>query len=413
MKNLKTTLLKIGAVLCGALLLYSCSKDEGTKPEGKNPAIELDCDYFKQDRVLTNDPEAPVDYIISCEANVTADLKIEPGVVIAFTENASLSFEEKSSFKIEGTADKPIVFTGTVKEKGVWRGVLVESNKASNTMKYVTIEYAGSKSTSHRGEMAPAGLQVAMDGDVKIEHCTFQHCKDNGLFWTSSKYISITNSQFTKNDVPMMSHGVSDIKLYNNTNDYTGNTNDYVHLQYSGIENDNKKITWNKINVPYYITTRNFNRFEVDKAELVIEPGVDIIFATAETRMRIRNDASISAVGTENDPIIFRGSNDIPAAWSFIYIFSGSALNEIGHAKVQNAGHKMSEIQAAVQLNDNSYLNLHDVSFTKNAGYAVGMHGRPSTWPVLVYADLTTDNNKMFCKGENGADLTDPNDPDS
>ena len=228
MKNLKTTLSKIGAVLCGTLLLFSCSKDEGTKPEGKNPAIELDCDYFKQDRVLTNDPEAPVDYIISCEANVTADLKIEPGVVIAFTENASLSFEEKSSFKIEGTADKPIVFTGTVKEKGVWRGVLVESNKASNTMKYVTIEYAGSKSTSHRGEMAPAGLQVAMDGDVKIEHCTFQQCKDNGLFWTSSKYISITNSQFTKNDVPMMSHGVSDIKLYNNTNDYTGNTNDYV-----------------------------------------------------------------------------------------------------------------------------------------------------------------------------------------
>lgn len=411
-----------GAIMLSAGMMFffaSCDKDNDPKPDnkpgGNKAAIELSCDYFETDRVLTDDPEAPVDYIIPCEARVYAKLTVEPGVVIAFKPKAALFVEKDASLTMNGTAAKPIILTGVEKEKGLWNGVLIESIKASNSMKYVTIEYAGSQSVSHSGGVYPAGLQVIKDGDVKIDHCTFQHCKDNGLFWSSSNYISITNSTFTKNDVPMMTTGWNQIKLYNNTNSYKGNVNDYVHMQYPGISYDQKKITWHKIDVPYYITTRIYNRFDVDHAQLVIEPGTDIIMATAETHIRIMKDASITAVGTESDPIIFRGKNDVKAAWGYIHIYkSGSSLNEIAHAKIQNTGGSLGNIQAAVQLEQSSYLKLHHVDFTNNAGYAVGMlYSAAMPYPVLDYDNLTVDNNKKFCKGANGSPLADPNDPNS
>lgn len=401
-----------------AVAIVSCSKDDdgiSEPPVGTNPPTILDCDFFNTDQVLVDDPEALVDYIVPCEAHVKAKLTVEPGVVIAFEHGAALFVENDAKLTMNGTADKPIILTGVEKEKGLWNGVLIESIDASNSMKYVTIEYAGSQSVSHSGGVYPAGLQVIKDGDVTIDHCTFQHCKDNGLFWQSSNYISITNSTFTKNDVPMKTSGWNQIKLYNNTNTYTGNVQDYVHMQYPGISNNNDKITWHKIDVPYYITTRIYNRFDVDHAQLVIEPGTDIIFATAETHLRILSDASITAVGTQEDPIIFRGKNGVKADWGFIDIYrSGSALNEIGFAEIKDAGGNMADIQAAVQVFDSSYLNIHDVNFTNNAGYAVGMkYEAAMPLPVLDHNNLTVDNGKKFCIGKNGSAISDPNDPDS
>src|SRR5690606_26405935 len=407
----------VAILAVASLMLFSCSSDDdGPAPIAEvEPPIILECGFLEQgDHILMDNPNAPVDYIITCEAKVNGKLTVEAGVVIAFEPDASLRIFEDGSLQMIGTEAKPIVLTGIQPEKGIWRGMLIESNKASNVMNYVVIEYAGSSSASHSGGMYPAGLQVNGDADVTIDHCTFQHCKDNGLYWSSSKYISITNSVFTNNDVPMKTWGSNQIKLYNNTNTYTGNVNDYVDMQYPNISNDGQQISWKKIDVPYFITTRIYNRFDVDHAQLVIEPGVDIIFATAETHMRILDDASITAVGTESDPIIFRGKNDVQAAWRSIIVSSGSALNEIGHAKIKNAGNTMADIQAAVQVDYDSYLNIHDVSFTTNAGYAIGMlytGGMP--WPVLAYNNLTVDNGKVFCKGVNGTELSDPNDPDS
>src|SRR5690554_980365 len=262
--------------------------------------------------------------------------------------------------------------------------------------------------------MYPAGLQVARSGDVTIDHCTFQHCKDNGLYWKSDKYISITNSIFNKNDVPMKTVGMNQIKVYNNTNTYTGNVNDYVHMQYPGISYDNNEITMHKLDVPYFVTTRIQNRYDVNHAKLIIEPGVDIIMATAETHIRILDDASIQAIGTQSEPITFRGVNGVKADWGYIVVSSGSALNEIAYTDIKHAGNNMANMKAAVQVGYESYLNIHNVDFTTNAGYAIGMRytgGMPN--PVLDYSDLTTDNNKMFCKGANGDELQDPNDPNS
>lgn len=414
----KKSVLLFSALFIG---LSACKKDNPEPNDGSSsgaggnePAITLDCDYFNQDRVLVDNPNAPVDYIINCEMNVNESLTVEPGVVIAFTSEASMKINQNASLTMVGTESKPIILTGVQKEKGLWRGMLIESNNASNKMKYVTIEYAGSSSASHSGGMVPAGLQVDKGGDVTIDHCTFRHCKNYGLFWSSSNYISITNSTFTKNDVPVITEGWNQIKLYNNTNTYTGNENDYVHLKHPKISNNNQEIVMKKIDVPYYITTGGYYRYDIEEAKFVIAPGVEIIMATAETHMRIREGASIQALGTASEPIIFRGVNGVQADWGYILVSTGSSLNEIAHTKIKNAGNSMANIKAAVQVDYGSYLNIHDVDFESNAGYAVGMlYSGGMAWPVIDYSNLNVDNNKVFCKGANGDELQNPNDPNS
>src|SRR5690606_29020976 len=97
-------------VLCSlALIAVSCSSDDPVEPPVNIDPIQLDCDYFNQDRILVDNPDAPVDYIVSCVSQVRGSLLIEPGVVIAFTPDSGLAFQETvSSLQAIGTANKQI-----------------------------------------------------------------------------------------------------------------------------------------------------------------------------------------------------------------------------------------------------------------------------------------------------------------
>src|SRR5690554_1636347 len=68
-----TTLINVTVLLCSMFFFYSCSSDDNSSPSGiVNPPIILDCNYFDEnDEIhLTDDPDAPVDYVIVCYANI-------------------------------------------------------------------------------------------------------------------------------------------------------------------------------------------------------------------------------------------------------------------------------------------------------------------------------------------------------
>ncbi len=424
---MKIALKKINKIVAvffiASLVIFatSCSKDEeelGPEPPeppvAVNDPIVLDCDYFTQDRTLTDDPDAPVDYIINCVAKVFGSLTIDPGVVIAFEQDAALYIESSAGkITMDGTANKPIVLTGTQQTKGYWLGVLQLSTNPANSMKYVTIEYAGSNSMQW-GWLGGfcSGNAAVMD----IDHCIFSNNNGAGISIVSAdaaSNFSITNSVMTGNDYPLYAgEMVNAISFCSSTNSYTGNVNDYVDLKYTGVVSED--LTWEALDVPYRIQTPIYERFDIANSQLVIEPGTEIVFATAKSHIRVLDNSSIIAVGSANNPIIFRGANDVKADWGYIIIHSGSALNEIGFAQIENAGFNMADIKAAVQIDDEAYLNIHDVEFTDNAGYAVGMLYYPTTAPpVIDYNNLIVDNGKKFCSGVNGPPLSDPNDPNS
>jgi len=127
----------IFGLLPAFLLVQGCKKDED--PVDTDPVI-LDCDYFETDRVLEDDPNRPVDFIVTCVAKVEGDIEIREGVVIEFQDDAGL-YVEVGTLKAEGTSSNKVVFTGVNKIKGSWRGIFYASKSTNNILDHAVVSY--------------------------------------------------------------------------------------------------------------------------------------------------------------------------------------------------------------------------------------------------------------------------------
>lgn len=96
MKNFQIKFKTLLVLFVVGLVFTGCSTDDSVDPEpqGNKPAIILDCHYFQDnpEAVLHDDLEAPIDYIVTCMMAIDGNLIIEPGVVIAFEQDAGLNF---------------------------------------------------------------------------------------------------------------------------------------------------------------------------------------------------------------------------------------------------------------------------------------------------------------------------------
>lgn len=417
MKTNQSKYKKLMVLLLIGFIFASCSSDDDgvNEPpeEGNNPPIVLDCGFFldNPDAVLQDDPEAPIDYVITCMASVENKLTVEPGVVIAFEQDAGLNFRTESSFRMEGSADKPIILTGTEKTKGFWSGIYTQSSNADNLMSHVTIDYAGGASLPSHGQEAALGV-FGNNSPITLDHCTIKNSNSKGMVITGSigqdeQKVFITNSIFTQNDLPIKSDA-SRLRVYNGTNSFTGNENDYVYLEEGDISGD---ATWSKLDVPYLMKNKANWGFAINHGTLTVEPGTDIMM-TAQSKMRVYQEAALVMVGTEDEPIIVRGEEDVPGYWNHIRIYSASPLNEIGHVNIKNAGQTTGHPKGAVLLEFSDFLNIHDVVFTDCFEYGVSLDYKPAMPQFhLEYDNLTLDGTPKLFSDFDGVEVADPHNP--
>ena len=367
-------------------------------PEGNKAPITLDCDYFKKNpnTILKDNPEAPVDYIISCFTRVEGKLTIEPGVVIAFEQGAGMEFKDKSSFNMKGTAAKPILLTGKEKTAGYWNGINTESPSSTNVMTYVTIDYAG-------GGGSKAALAIYRESsNLTMEHCTISNSKFTGMLVKDDvgkevDNIHIKNCTFTKNNIPVQTN-ITRLSMFNGTNSFSGNKNDYIHIDRETLQGN---ATWAKLDVPYFLQ----NNFRYQDGVLTVEPGVEIIMS-AQNWMHISDKASLVMVGTTNDPIIIRGEHDVAGFWLQLGIDSSSPLNEIGHAIFKNAGNTTKKPNGAVFLGRSKFLKIHDVVFSNCFEYGVSI--QDATKSHFEHDNLTLNKTPKLFSNWSGEEVTNP-----
>ena len=73
------------------------------------------------------------------------------------------------------------------------------------------------------------------------------------------------------------------------------------------------------------------------EVDLKIEPGVEIEFTDA-TGMKIREEGSISAIGSQSEPIIFTAATKTKGAWKGIISYSQSVKNRFDYVTMEYAG---------------------------------------------------------------------------
>ena len=369
LKNASEKLSLLG--LCSlALIATSCSSDDPVEPPVNVDPILLDCDYFIENRTLVDNPNAPIDYIVSCVSQVRANLIVEPGVVIAFTPDSGLILrEDVSSIKAVGTANQPIVFTGTQPTRGSWRGIFVESENSLNIMEFVTVSYGGGQAFNSNGDRG--NVIVYADGALTLKNCTVNNSLTSGLNAVyGNTRLTLQNNVFSGNANPLLINTVYATQT-SATDNYSGNDLDRVLLYNYSAQFENSSV-WKKINVPYRVLNTGNSGVNA-RGELTIEPGITIEMSPG-TKINIRDTGGLKMVGNAANPITIKGVSNTPGSWVGIKIDGTNPMNEIAFATISNAGEDPSTNKGAIDLWYNAKLSVHDTQFKDLA--SCGVYGR-------------------------------------
>ncbi len=102
-------------------------------------------------------------------------------------------------------------------------------------------------------------------------------------------------------------------------------------------------------------------------AGVTVEPGVRITM-TPGARIDINSSGSLSAVGTEENPIFIEGEQDARGYWDFIRFQSNNPNNRLEHCVISHGGgSSLSNRQAAITLVSNAQLSMVNTVIRESA----------------------------------------------
>lgn len=341
-------------------------------------------------------------YRVTRRISVTAPLTVEPGVQVRFENDASLHIENNGEIIAEGTEDEPILFTGTEKQRGWWRGIRVATINTRNSMKYVIIEYAGGAEldiSTPAANLVVGSWQNSTNGRLVLQNSILRHGAGYGLNVRHSSVLHDSkNNTYTGNaDGPAIMR-IGSMHYLDSDSDYTGNDGkDYVVIENAGHIDANDTRTWQALNVPYRINgLRNINNSTITiepRAKFEFEKDAGLTFQQ-ESRLYIGSEQA-EWVG-EEDHVVFTGVEKIPGHWRGIQVISGRAGNFMNGVTIEYAGSSRNviTIQPANLIvgdrDSDGHLALQNSILRHSDSY--GMNIRNSSDLSNSYGNIYTEN---------------------
>jgi len=299
-----------------------------------------------------------VPYYISSGIAIGKALTINEGVVFQMGPNGRLSIDKIGSVKMLGTAANPIKFMpyGNNTEPGSWGEISIYTNN-DNILEYVEIYYGSGSSTN-------GSLYIA-DGTVSMKNCTIIGSEGYGIYVRyDSKIKSFTGNKITKcKKSPIFLGAIEQSGVFDTTSDLTGNTDDYITINYGGVSDGN--LTTNATTVPYYLS----GYIDIGKTWTINDA---VIYLHADA---IVSTAKIGNIVAKN--VKFTRLPDMGYYWPSMMLYSdnGSSFNnctfEYG-GKENNYGIISISSNAEIVLNNCTIKNTNQYGIRiQYAGYKV------------------------------------------
>jgi len=319
----------LAALFAASLFINGCKKKDDQPPVALEPIV-LDCNYFKTDRVLENDPNRPVDYIVTCVAQVTANIVIKAGVVIEFEDDAGLTVNT-GSLKVEGTASSKVVFTGKTKVKGSWRGIFISSQSVNNILDHAVVSYAGGNSFNSNNDR---GNVICYACKVSVTNTEISHGKEHGFnaSYSNTDINAFENNVIKNNDKHPVYSRIEYGHLFSGVNEMSGNGKNQIYMKGGQTIGDHR--TWHKTNVPYFV---DGNLRIVSGGSLTFSAGADVRFEYSSS-ISIDDGAFLAANGEAGNRVILAGLAEQPGSWKGIINRSSDTRNVIDYAEIAYAG---------------------------------------------------------------------------
>jgi hypothetical protein len=273
-----------------------------------------------------------------------------------------------------GTDANPIELT-TADPLVSWQGIrLNDSQGSANSWAYAIIDRAGSRNWSGADY---SGAAVFLDGSSTLfmEGVDIQGSESHGLVALGGVDFTFNAGSFAGNQTPAYLHPEVADGLGAETV-FVDNTNQYVRVAFNNTDSIDTEITWPLIEVPW--------RFENDVAisgRFVLPAGSLLEFAQ-DVRLLIREGGRMEAVGTAEQPIVFRGvAAGTRGFWKGIENRStgdGVSTAEgllLDYAYVEDAGSSQwsgnSESTASLYMEAQSSARVTNTTFTNSGRWAI------------------------------------------
>lgn len=301
---------------------------------------------------------------------ITGAIKISEGATLILEKERHVNVKgDSASLIAEGTAEKPIVFTGSAKRRGSWRGIQIASTNSPDTLlKHVRIEYAGDSVyvlSQERGALFIKGEDI----EVTLDNVTFHDNQHAGVKTDrNSIKLDTSNLTFTKNEVPVMLYASQIGSLQEGT---VFEDNDTQAIQVRGGD-VTSAAEWVRHSVPY----EALSIISVSAA-LTLQTGSTYIFGT-QTGFDVKTTGSLTAVADSGSRITMQGKQDIPGVWRGLRFGSRNAQNKLDGVDILNAGDSawvLSTSQAGLFLSSDSRVEVNNVKITGSRKFGVRVDG--------------------------------------
>ena len=275
--------------------------------------------------------------------NSGTTLTIEPGTTLRFDSDADLVVAAGAALVAIGSEDEPIVFTGWQELAGSWGGIIIRSNAVANEISHAVVEYAGAES-GPSGAIALARETATGEQPGRLV-LTSTVIRDNAKFGLTLLRSAVL-SEFEDNTISDNAEGAIRVEApalphlagTGNTIEDNGDDN-IVQVETSILMPIEDDVSWpNLAPAPYRVTGPNGEGGALlyIKNHVTIEAGAVFEMAGGSGFEVLDGTAGLSAIGTEEDPIVFKGIDD--SSWQGIGFCETSWTgNALEYVEVRNA----------------------------------------------------------------------------
>lgn len=352
-------------------VVYTVKRPDNTSTTWTVTAVNS---AVKVEQDITTSITWTADKVYTIDTDITINngsvLTIEPGTVIKFGANGSLSIGYGSNATIlaNGTAAKPITFTSSalMPAAGAWEGLTFYDKTLNNSvLTYCNILYAGKNST--------AGAVNILGCELTMNNCTISNSGSYGVYSTYSNskggFVTFNNNTINttaKYGIVMNAQKISSIG--------TGNTfTDIKGIQITGDFNSSTPQTWQHFSAPYIVS----DELDID-GSLTIAPGTTFRFDT-NGWMEIgyyTTTTFIADGGAATTPITFTSSAATPTAgaWKGVVVYGNvQTTSKFNYCIIEYAGLAPTNM-GALLMNGTASITFTNNIIRQSAGYGINMN---------------------------------------
>lgn len=375
-----------------ALIFNGCKKDEDDKPlpVDTTPFV-LPCDYFNADRILVDDTAKPVDYVVNCVMDITANIQIQPGTVIQFTENAGLTLSS-GYLKSLGTATKPVVLTANPALPGIWKGIYFQNNSIQNQLLYTRIEYAGGSAFDSNGDRG--AILAFGQTTVEIDHCTIFRSGHHGInFPYNGATLILNNTDFQQCAKAPVNIEPQYIGSMNVSNTFSGNAESFIGVQLNGgAITANTTVQPSRIPYRVYRVSGFYDLLNIESGIFTLVDSVRIQFDDG-TGMYVAPNGGLALLGTPASRPRLTAVNPVPGSWKGLYMEATQANNRLEYAIIEYSGNLYQDERFGIYMLNNPKLRVENSTFSNINGCALfDYSGAGNPNPNLLLLNNTFNN---------------------